>query len=247
MSISQHHGKVDPFEDHCWLDVMSPDVLDLYSAYRRPLGLRGRAALLAIDLFACVFPSERKPVLEAAKEDRRSCGEYAWDAVPHIQRLLSIARNRQWPVFFTTSALIEGNDGTSDNATFRSHDKRNSEQLVADYSIDARFPVMRGDRIVYKQRASGFAGTDLEAELRSSEIETVVICGESTSGCVRATAVDAYSLDFHAVIVEECVFDRNLLSHKVNLFDLHHKYADVLHLDEVADAPATDVRASRGA
>lgn len=236
MSLSRDQAEVDPFEDHCWLDVMSPDMLELYRAYRRPLGIQGRAALLAIDLFACVFPAERKPVLEAAKEDRRSCGEHAWDAVPHIETLFSVARSRQWPVFFTTSALVEGTSEGKDNATFRDHDRRSSEQLIADYSIDARFPVMPGDTMVYKQRASGFVRTDLEASLRSAGIETVVICGESTSGCVRATAVDAYSLDFHAVIVEECVFDRNLLSHKVNLFDLHHKYADVLHIDEVMDA-----------
>ena len=58
------------------------------------------------------------------------------------------------------------------------------------------------------------------------------IC-ESTSGCVRASTVDAYSNGFHVSIVEECTYDRSELIHKVNLFDLHHKYVDVMHLDEV--------------
>jgi nicotinamidase-related amidase len=62
------------------------------------------------------------------------------------------------------------------------------------------------------------------------------VCGESTSGCVRASVVDAYSYGFHTVVVEEGCFDRSLLSHKVNLFDLHHKYADVMHVDEVVRA-----------
>ncbi len=62
---------------------------------------------------------------------------------------------------------------------------------------------------------------------------SLIVCGESTSGCVRASVVDAYSNGYHAVVVEECTFDRYLLSHKINLFDLHHKYADVMHLDEV--------------
>ena len=61
----------------------------------------------------------------------------------------------------------------------------------------------------------------------------MIVCGESTSGCVRASSVDAYSNGFHVVVVEECCFDRSILSHKVNLFDLHHKYTDVMHVDEV--------------
>jgi nicotinamidase-related amidase len=71
------------------------------------------------------------------------------------------------------------------------------------------------------------------AHLTQLGVRTLIICGESTSGCVRATAVDAYSHGYHVVLVEECCFDRSLLSHKVNLFDLHHKYCDVMHVDEV--------------
>jgi maleamate amidohydrolase len=69
-------------------------------------------------------------------------------------------------------------------------------------------------------------------------IHTVIICGETTSGCVRASAVDAFSAGYHVVLVEECCFDRVVLSHKVNLFDLHHKYVDVMHTDEVVAALA---------
>ena len=87
--------------------------------------------------------------------------------------------------------------------------------------------------VITKQRASAFFGTPLQAHLTQLGIETVIVCGESTSGCVRASAVDAYSYGFHVVLVEECCFDRSMLSHKVNLFDLHHKYVDVLHIDQV--------------
>jgi maleamate amidohydrolase len=58
-------------------------------------------------------------------------------------------------------------------------------------------------------------------------IDSLIICGQSTSGCVRASAVDSYSYGLHTVVVEDCTFDRSELSHKVSLFDLHHKYADV--------------------
>ena len=84
-------------------------------------------------------------------------------------------------------------------------------------------------------RASGFFGTPLVAHLTQAGVDTVIVCGESTSGCVRASVADAYSYGFHVVVVEECTYDRSLLSHKVNLFDMHHKYADVMHLDEVAE------------
>jgi nicotinamidase-related amidase len=64
-------------------------------------------------------------------------------------------------------------------------------------------------------------------------VSSLIICGESTSGCVRATTVDAHSSGFHVTVVEECTYDRAELTHKVNLFDLAHKYADVMHVDEV--------------
>ncbi len=102
-----------------------------------------------------------------------------------------------------------------------------------DYEIYEAFKPEPGDLIIYKERASGFFGTPIVAHLTRMGIDSLIVCGESTSGCVRASVVDAYSYGFHVVVVEECCFDRSLLSHKVNLFDLHHKYADVMHLDEV--------------
>ena len=73
----------------------------------------------------------------------------------------------------------------------------------------------------------------LIAHLQMLRVNSLIICGESTSGCVRATTVDAFSYGFHNVVVEECTYDRSVLSHKVNLFDLHHKYADVMHVGDV--------------
>ena len=71
------------------------------------------------------------------------------------------------------------------------------------------------------------------AHLTQLGVQSLIVCGESTSGCLRASAVDAYSNGFHVALVEECCFDRSLLSHKVNLFDMHHKYTDVMHVSEV--------------
>jgi nicotinamidase-related amidase len=103
----------------------------------------------------------------------------------------------------------------------------------SDYVIRPEFKPQAGDVVITKQRASVFYGTPLMAHLTQLGIQTLIVCGESTSGCVRATAVDAYSNGFHVVLVEECCFDRSELSHKVNLFDMHHKYTDVMHVDDV--------------
>ena len=102
-----------------------------------------------------------------------------------------------------------------------------------DFEIHAAFTPAPDDVVFRKERASAFFGTPLIAHLNQKGIDSLIVCGESTSGCVRASVVDAYSYGFHVSIVEECVFDRSELSHKVNLFDLHHKYADVMKLAEV--------------
>ena len=101
------------------------------------------------------------------------------------------------------------------------------------WEIKEEFTPQEGDLIVYKQRASAFYGTPLIAQLHQMGIQSVIVCGESTSGCVRASVVDAYSNGIHVAVAEQCCFDRSDLSHKVNLFDMHHKYADVMHVDEI--------------
>src|SRR5215469_16053102 len=101
------------------------------------------------------------------------------------------------------------------------------------YDIKTELAPKPGELVIYKERASCFFGTPLVAHLQMKGIDSLIICGESTSGCVRASTVDAYSYGFHNTLVEECTFDRAMLNHKINLFDLHHKYADVMHIEEV--------------
>jgi nicotinamidase-related amidase len=89
--------------------------------------------------------------------------------------------------------------------------------------------------VIDKARASAFFGTPIDAYLRRLGIDSLIVAGESTSGCVRATVVDAYSLGFDVMVVEEATFDRVSVSHKVNLFDMHHKYATVVSLEVALD------------
>lgn len=111
--------------------------------------------------------------------------------------------------------------------------RRSGETPPELYAIRPEFAPQPGDVVIFKQRASAFFGTPLIAHLAQLGVDTVIIFGESTSGCVRASTVDGYSNGYHMVMAEECCFDRSEISHKVNLFDLHHKYADVMKVDEI--------------
>jgi len=229
---------VTKFEDHCWQDVISADVLELYSHYEREVFAGAAPALLAIDLYELAYQGGARPVAEVAKTYPSSCGEYAWTAIEPTRRLFAAARAAGIPVFYSTTDVRAGSQPARVAAT-----KRRGAPTTADvYQIKSEFAPQPGDVVITKQRASAFYGTPLLAHLVQLGIQTVVVCGESTSGCVRASAVDAYSHGFHVVLVEECCFDRHLLSHKVNLFDLHHKYADVMHIDEVVAHLTTTAR-----
>jgi len=144
-------------------------------------------------------------------------------------RLFAAARAAGLPIFYST-----GDTRSASRPNFITATKRNRPPVdPADYAIRPEFKPEPNDVVITKQRASVFFGTPLMAHLTQLGVQSLIICGESTSGCVRATAVDAYSYGFHVVLVEECCFDRSILSHKINLFDMHHKYTDVMHVGEV--------------
>jgi maleamate amidohydrolase len=219
----------DDFEDHCWKDIITPDLLEIYSSYRRKVFVGPSPALLAVDLYHVVYRGGPRPPAEISKVHPSTCGEYAYAAIEPTKRLLAAARAAGLPVFYSTGDVRPESRPSLLTAT-----KRNKQSVdPADYAIRPEFKPQPQDVIITKQRASVFFGTPLVAHLTQLGVQTLVICGESTSGCVRATAVDAYSHGYHVVLVEECCFDRSLLSHKVNLFDMHHKYVDVMHIDEV--------------
>ena len=219
----------DDFEDHCWKDIVPPDVLDIYTHYARQTFVGPRAALLAIDLYELSYQGGAKPVAELHKTYPSSCGENAHAAIEPTKRLFAAARAAGLPIFYTTQDTRP--DSLPSRVTATKRQRVPNDPAL--YAIKTEFKPQPGDVVITKQRASGFYGTPLMAHLTQLGVQTVIVCGESTSGCVRASAVDAYSNGFHVVLVEECCFDRSQLSHKVNLFDLHHKYADVIHVDEV--------------
>ena len=215
------------FEDHCWKDVIPADVLEIYAAYRREVYVGRNPALLAIDLYKLVYRGGAKPVNELIDRYPSACGVFAHAAIEPTRKLFAAARALGLPVIYTTAATKRG----SVVATNRQVGTGSGD----DYEIYEAFAPRPGDLLIEKERASAFYGTPLVAHLTRLGVDSVLICGDSTSGCVRASTVDAYSNGYHATVVEECVFDRAELIHKIALFDLHHKYADVMTLDEVLE------------
>ncbi len=213
------------FNDHCWKDVVDKDVLDVYGSYHRELFVGRKPAILAIDLYKKSYLGGNRPVAEVNKQFDGSCGENAWKAIPPTQKLFAAARDAGIPIIYTTRHAETGG--------VHSTNRRKLEEGAELYEIQPELAPQPGELIVYKERASAFFGTPLITHLRKLGAESLIVCGESTSGCVRASTVDAYSYGIHCTVVEECTYDRSMLSHKVSLFDLHHKYADVMHVEDV--------------
>ena len=219
----------DDFEDHCWRDVIPTDVLEIYAHYRRETFIGEKPALIAIDLYESAYQGGALPVAEVAKKYPSSCGINAWRAIEPTKRLIAAARAAGLPVIYSTRDVRPDSQPSKVTST-------NRQRQAIDpslYAIHSELAPEPGDLVITKQRASAFFGTPLAAHFVELGVRSVIMIGESTSGCVRASAVDAYSHGFHVVLVEECCFDRSELSHKVNLFDLHHKYADVMGVERV--------------
>ena len=169
------------------------------------------------------------PPIELNDSYPNTCGIFAHRAIEPTKRLFAAARRAGIPVFYCTQETRPNNRPKGAVSTRNQRPRPGTDA----YAIYHEFTPEPSDVVIWKQRASAFQGSPLFSHLSILGIQSLIVCGESTSGCVRASVVDAYSSGFHVSVVEECTFDRAELTHKVNLFDLHHKYADVMHLDEV--------------
>ena len=217
------------FEDHCWKDLVAPEILELYDHYERKTFVGPAPALLAIDLYELAYQGGARPPTELHRTYPSSCGVFAHAAIAPTKRLFAASRAAGLPVFYSTADVRP--QSVPDRVKSTKRQRRTVDP--ASFAIRPEFRPEAGDVVITKQRASTFFATPLVAHLNQLGVRSLIVCGESTSGCVRASVVDAYSYGFHVTLVEECCFDRSELSHKVNLFDMHHKYADVMHLDEV--------------
>jgi maleamate amidohydrolase len=202
-------------------------------------GFGDRPALLMIDLYRWVFGDRPQPLAEAVKEWPGSCGLSAWEALPHIQALLAAARDADIPVVHVTG-LHESESGVRPWARPRRRrevatDPAMENRRARMFDIVDELAPVPGEALVRKASPSAFFGTPLVAHLNAMGVNTLIVAGESTSGCVRASVVDGCTYRYRMVIVEECVFDRHEAAHAINLFDMSQKYADVVSLVETTN------------
>ena len=221
-----------------WDDILSEKdgpILNRGSFGRR-MGFGHRPAVLCIDCQVYEIGDRDESQEESIKRFPASCGHAGWRACEQISRLLKAAREAQVPIFYTAGSFSpDGKDagiyilkrgGLLDSPNWALENTPGAE-------ISPLVKPQPGDIVIPKKKPSAFFGTPLLSYLIDRKIDTLLITGGTTSNCVRATVFDAASYNFRPIIIEECVFDRIDISHKVNLFDMDRQYGDVVSLEEV--------------
>lgn len=209
-----------------WRTVISEEEREIYAraGFGRPSELGDRPALVLIDVQYRTVGHDRLPLTQAMEEYPTACGEHGWAAIDVMTELLAAARARGVPVLYPHVAPKAAYDAG-----------RLAEKVPTIMGIDAAGyefvePVQpaRGDLLIPKRHPSAFFGTSMMSYVTDLGIDTLVVCGCTTSGCIRSTVVDAFSYNLRVAVPEDAVYDRSQLSHAVNLFDLDSKYAQVL-------------------
>lgn len=206
-----------------WDDVIPAEDLEMFAKSKMggKVGFGKKPAILVIDM-TYGFVDDSYPL---------GCSKMGWPAIHAVKKLLDKGREVGIPIFFTKVAHRK-------TITERGRWKHETplETGVFDpkeHQIVEEIQPQSDEVIITKIFPSGFFGTNLSSMLIFHNIDTVIVTGLVTSGCVRATVVDAFSYNFIVIVPEECVGDRGVVSHKVSLFDMHMKYADVVPLSEV--------------
>jgi nicotinamidase-related amidase len=201
-----------------------------------------RPALLVIDVNYAFCGERPEPILESIRKWRTSCGEEAWAALPAIRTLIDKCHEKRIPVIYTTGTIrSDGWDKGSwawkssrsdEDVSTAAPPERDSNRDGNDI-MDEIAPQPQ-DIVIRKLKPSAFFGTPLMAFLNDLGADSLVVAGTTTSGCVRASVLDAFSSNLRCLIVEEACFDRSQASHAINLCDMHAKYGDVVPLNEAS-------------
>jgi maleamate amidohydrolase len=221
-----------------WNEFLTERDKAVFSAagYGARAGFGKRPALLVIDVsYAFTGDKPGEPILESIKRWRNSCGAESWISIGHIKKLIDKAHDKQLPVIYTTGVrrpdMWDSGGWTRKNT--RSMEAPKTASNRHGYEIVDEIAPSPKDLVIYKQKPSGFFGTPMTGYLTQLGCDSVVVTGTTTSGCVRATVVDAFSYNYRVAMVEEGCFDRSQASHAMTLCDLGAKYADIVKTDEV--------------
>lgn len=201
-------------------------------------GFGKRPALLVIDVSYGFAGDRPEPIMDSIKRWPNSCGQESWAAIARIDALARGFRAKGLPVIYSTGESRKDNwdagswswknNRTAETAR-RVSNSRDANQIVDEIAPQAQ------DIVIRKQKPSAFFGSNLASYVNLLGCDSLVMTGCTTSGCVRATVIDAFSLNIRSIVVEDGCFDRSQVSHAVTLFDLHCKYADVIMSEEVLE------------
>lgn len=204
-------------------------------------GFGRRPAVLSVDNYRKAVGDRPEPILDAIRTWPGSTGLEGWAALDRTVELLAAARAAGIPVIHVTALGEEESGmpgwGAALGGRHRSNPRTPEEADRHRRRLDIveQAAPVAGEVVLRKTAPSAFFGTPLAAHLMGAGIDTLIVCGESVSGCVRATVVDGRSHRLRMVVVEDCVYDRHEATRAMNLFDLDQKYADVLALEEVTE------------
>lgn len=217
-----------------WDKVISDEEQRAYRAagFGHPSGIGERPALLIIDVQYRTVGTEPKPFWESIKEFPTSCGEVGWQAVRNIVPLLAEFRRRRWPVLYPH---VAPKNKATDSGRLAAKVPAIMDIAQKGYEFVAEVAPREGDVVLPKKHPSAFFATPLVSHLIDLGVDTLVVTGCTTSGCVRCSVVDAFSYNFRVVVPFDCVYDRSATSHAVNLFDMASKYADVATSAEILE------------
>jgi maleamate amidohydrolase len=215
-----------------WRTVFPENERRIYDAagFGEPLEFGKSPALLIIDVVGSFAAAAGTDIFDAIKEYRTSCGDAGVEALHRIAQLLEIARGNGVPVVYTKGNVVDKyHSGDSVKGT-----RPDQVEHIYGVPIVAEIAPLETEYVVEKAKASAFFGTPLSSYFQRNGVDTLIVCGTSTSGCVRASVTEAFSHGYRVFVVEECVFDRSELSHAVNLFEMNAKYASVIPYDAAA-------------
>jgi nicotinamidase-related amidase len=200
------------------------------------MGFGENPVVLLIDIYRGVMGDGPVDLLEGIKKYPGYTGMAGWDAIPHVQRVIATAREMGIPVIHATgNPKIPHWSDRREKKRAKSDDPEAAERYSHRFDIIPEVAPIDGEVVVNKSAPSAFFGTILAAHLNYIGADTVIVCGESTSGCVRASVVDGCASRFLMGVVEEGVWDRHETAHAMNLFDMNQKYADVVSADDAIE------------
>ncbi len=202
------------------------------AGFGRRMGIGERPAVVCIDAQRYMFGEDGRD-----EDYPSSCGPAGRAGLRKIGELLDAARARNWPIVFTR---FEVDDAADMGAYARKREFRDVETWCVTGTkgaeIEPSLGPRPGDIVLVKKKPSAFFGTPLVSLLVDRGVDTVIVCGGSTSNCVRASVFDSCSYNFRTIVVSDAVIDRLAASHEMSLFDMDRQFADVMSLEALLAA-----------